>query len=95
MKRMRSGKSLARHYGLHVKDAYSHSEGNWFWNLNDFPGAYFDAYGVVVFQSEGEYSGCVYLSIGPRNTWVRNKAVGMSISDIPGYRRLNPPPRAV
>lgn len=92
MKRMKHGRVLAKRYGISVKDAYAHTDGNWFWNLNDFPGAYFDADGVVVFQTEGEYCGCVYLSIGPRNTGVRNKDVGMSISDIPGYRKLNPAP---
>ena len=92
MKRMESGKALARRYNIRVKDAYAHTDGNWYWNLNEFPGAYFDAGGVVVFPTEGEYRGCVYLAIGPRNTWVRNKEVGMSISDIPGYRNLDPPP---
>ena len=92
MKHMKPGKVLSRRYGIAVADAYSHIDGNWFWNLNEFPGAYFDAQGVIVFQTEGEYVGCVYLSIGPRNTGVRNKDAGMSISDIPGYRKLDPPP---
>ena len=90
---MKPGRFLARQYGISVRSAYAHNEGNWYWNLTDFPGAYFDAEGCVVFQTEREYHDCVYLSIGPRNTWVRDKAVGMSISDIPGYRKLNPAPR--
>ena len=95
MKRMKSGKALARRYNVRVNDAYAHADGNWFWNLNDFPGAYFDSLGVVVFPTEGEYRGCVYLAIGPRNTGVRRKDVGMSISDTPGYRKLNPTPSSL
>ncbi len=95
MKHMKSGKVLARRYDIHVVDAYAHIDGNWFWNLNDFPGAYFDGQGVVVFQNDSEYFGCVYLCIGPNNTGVRNKEAGMSIADIPGYRKLNPPPCSV
>ena len=92
MKHMKSGKLLACRYGIHVADAYSHAEGNWFWNLKNFPGAYFDREGVKIFETEDEYYQCVYLSIGPRNTGVRNKEVGMGIADIPGYRKLDPPP---
>ena len=91
-RKMKPGKVLARRYGIQVVDAYSHVDGNWYWNLREFPAAYFGAGGVKVFQTEGEYRGCAYLAIGPRNTGVRHKEVGMSISDIPGYRKLDPPP---
>ncbi len=90
---MKAGRFLARRYGITARSAYAHNDANWYWNLNGFPGAYFDGEGCKVFQTEGEYRGCIYLSIGPRNTGVRNKSVGMSISDIPGYRKLSPPPR--
>jgi hypothetical protein len=93
--RMKTGRFLARRYGMAVRSAYAHNEGNWFWTLKKFPGAYFDAEGCMVFQTEAEYLGCVYLTIGFKNTSVRSKAVGMSISDIPGYRKLNPPPRTL
>jgi len=89
---MKSGMSLARRYGLGVRQAYAHVDGNWYWNLERFPGAYFDAGGCVVFQTERNYQECIYLSIGPRNTWVRDKNRGMSIADIPGYRKLDPRP---
>jgi hypothetical protein len=42
-----------------------------------------------------DYRECVYLSIGPRNTGVRSKKVGIGISDIPGYRKLDPPPESL
>jgi len=63
--------------------------------LWEFPAAYFDADGCVIFKAEKDYTGCVYLSIGPRNTGVRSKNVGMNISDIPGYRKLSPPPSSL
>jgi hypothetical protein len=88
----KTGKSLSRTYRLEVRSAYYHADGNWYWNLNLFPGAYFDGYGCIVFEMERDYRDCVYLSIGPRNTGVRGKNVGMGISDIPGYRKLDPPP---
>lgn len=73
---MKPGRSLAWHYGMSVKSAYAHNDGNWFWNLTEFPGAYFDSEGCVVFQTEAEYFGCVYLAIGPRNTGVRSRTSG-------------------
>jgi hypothetical protein len=87
-----TGKSLARCYRIDMRGAYYHVDGNWYWNLEQFPGAYFDSDGCKVFQTEKEYFDCPYLTIGPRNTGVRSKNVGMGISDIPGYMRLDPPP---
>jgi hypothetical protein len=92
---MMRAKALAEFYKIGVQNAYCHKEGNWYWNLERFPGAYFDADGCVVFRTEKDYRECVYLSIGPRNTGVRDKNVGMGISDIPGYRKLNPPPSSL
>ena len=89
---MKRGRFLARFYRIQAQDAYSHCGGNWYWNLNVFPGAYFDADGCIVFHTEREYLDCPYLSIGPRNTGVRNKDAGVGIADIPGYRRLDPRP---
>jgi hypothetical protein len=91
----KTGRSLARSYRIDVRSAYYHNDGNWYWNLERFPGAYFDAHGCIVFKTQKDYQECVYLSIGPRNTGVRNKNVGMGISDIPGYRKLDPSPASL
>ncbi len=91
----RTGKFLAGYYQLRVRSAYYHNNGNWYWNLEQFPGAYFDDNGFVVFETEADYFGCVYLSISPRNTGVRGKNVGVGISDIPAYRKLDPPPKSL
>ncbi len=87
--------ALAEFYNIPVKAASYHDEGNWFWNLQQFPGAYFDAKGCVVFQTQHDYMRCVYLQIYARNTGVRREDVGMSIADIPGYQRLDPPPASL
>ena len=91
MERMKQGRFLARFYRIDALDAYAHSEGNWYWNLTEFPGVYFDRLRCKVFATEVEYRRCLYLTIGERNTGVRNKELGMSIADIPGYTKLNPP----
>lgn len=90
---MKSGRFLAKYYGINVRSAYAHNLGDWYWNLTAFPGVYFDSEGCLEFETEATYRHCLYLSIGPRNTSVRNRNLGLSISDIPGYRKLNPPPR--
>jgi hypothetical protein len=91
----KTGRTLARFYQLVVRGAYYHDDGNWYWNLEQFPGAYFDASGCIVFETEKDYFECVYLSIGPRNTGIRGKNAGIGISDIPGYRKLDPPPTSL
>jgi hypothetical protein len=88
--RKKTGKMLATFYGVAVKSAYYHCDGNWYWNLETFPGAFFDAQGLVVVQTESDNRECAYLTIGPRNTGVRDKNAG--ISGIPGYLRLDLPP---
>ncbi len=91
----KDGKALAEFYKIPVRAAYYHLDGNWYWNLTQFPGAYFDANGCVVFDTEQDYLRCVWLTIGPQNTGVRGKDAGMSIADIPGYQKLDPPPVAI
>ena len=94
---MMTAKGLAKFYKIDVQSAYYHDEGNWYWNLKQFPGAYFDPNGCIVFETEQDYRFCglLHLSIGPENTGVRHKDVGMSISDIPGYRKLDPQPSSL
>lgn len=88
-------KALVEFYRIPVKQAHYHNEGNWYWNLTEFPGAYFDDRGVVIFETERDYFECVYLQVGPNNTWVRDKDKGMNISDIPTYKLLDPPPMSL
>jgi hypothetical protein len=88
----KTGKKLATHYDIPARSAYYHNEGHWFWNLGSFPGAYFDDHGYILFATEKEYLESAYLSISSKNTNVRS---GASIADMPGYQRLDPPPRSL
>jgi hypothetical protein len=90
-----TARAMAQFYKVCVKSADYHVDGNWYCNLKEFPGAYFDANGCVIFQTENDYFGCAYLTIGPKNTSVRSKNTGMGIADIPGYQKLNPPPSSL
>jgi len=91
----KDGKALAKFYKIPVAAAYYHADGNCYWNLDEFPGAYFDANGCVVFDTEKDYLRCVWLTIGPNNTGIRGKDAGMSIANIPGYQKLDPPPLGI
>jgi hypothetical protein len=51
----KTGKFLAKSYQLDLRSAYYHNSGNWYWNLEEFPAAYFDDYGCVVFDTEADY----------------------------------------
>jgi hypothetical protein len=88
-------KSLANLYRIDLRSARYHEDGNWYWPLEGFPGAYFDRNGCIIFQTEKEFIQCVYLRFGPKNVWVLGKHAGLGISDIPGYRKLEPPPQSL
>ena len=88
----KTGKKLAAYYNIPVRSAYYHNEGHWYWNLRDFPAAYFDDHGYIHFPTEKEYVDSPYLTISSKNTNVRNKG---TIADMPGYRTLEPPPASL
>ena len=88
----KTGKTLAKHYRIPVQSAYYHNDGHWYWNLHQFPGAYFDDHGCIIFQTEREYLDNSYLTISSKNTNVRNRG---TIADMPGYRKLDPPPSSL
>jgi len=85
-KPMKKGKELAKFYGIEARSAHSHRQGLWYWNLKEFPAAYFDSNGVVIFQTEGEYRGCPKLTVYDKNTQVFDGG----IKNIRGYRTLVP-----
>jgi hypothetical protein len=82
-----TGKKLNKLYKMGLRHA---RYGCWYHLLEEFPAAYFDDQGCIRFETEQEFLNCDYLGIagtvyvkGPRFT---------SISSIPGYQRLQPPP---
>ncbi|MEX2478667.1 MAG: hypothetical protein WD357_09540 [Gracilimonas sp.] len=77
-----SGRTLNKKWNVHAKHALYHKDGTWFNNLERFPGALFDPFGYIIFETEEKYSNSPYLNIG-KETNVPN-----GISTIPGYVRM-------
>jgi 5-methylcytosine-specific restriction endonuclease McrA len=75
-------KELAKRWGLSVQHALYRKTGNWYHQLNKFPGALLDADGYVIFESEQAFKACPQLQVG--------KEVGApkGIKAIPGYVRV-------
>jgi hypothetical protein len=84
------GRQLIEKYKMAVRQAYLHRKGFWYWPLERFPGAYFDAEGCIVFNTELDFLACPQLGIGA-NVWVKGPR-GTGISSIPGHQKLQPPP---
>jgi 5-methylcytosine-specific restriction protein A len=77
------GKQLNDEWGVGARHALFSRDGNWYENLERFPGALFDLNGYVLFKTEQEYRKCPQIHIG-KKTNVRG-----GISSIPGYVRKN------
>ena len=73
------GKRLNEEWEVGARHALFSRDGNWYENLEYFPGALFDPNGYVLFRTEEEYRKCPNVSIG-KKTNVRG-----GISSIPGY----------
>jgi 5-methylcytosine-specific restriction protein A len=87
---MKNGKFLTQFYKMDLKSAYCHTEGHWYHPLKGFPGAYFDYDGYVLFQTEKEFHDCPQLVFDRVTVSVKG-----SLSAMPGYNRLHPPPGSV
>ncbi|MCU1267195.1 MAG: hypothetical protein JWM21_3513 [Acidobacteria bacterium] len=74
-----NGKRLNDEWKVGAKHALYSEEGTWYHKLTEFPGAFFDANGYVVFDSESDYRNCENLQIG------KQVNVPDGISSIPGY----------
>ena len=85
------GRQLVKMYKMHdLKDAHYHGKGLWYWPLERFPAAYFDAQGYLRFATEQDFLSSPHLGIA-KNVYVKGPR-GTGISSIPGYQRLQPPP---
>jgi 5-methylcytosine-specific restriction protein A len=82
-KRRLTGKFLNKAWGVGAKHALYVVDGNWYHQLTDFPGAFFDGNGYIVFRTEREYGTCSYLQI------VKDVNIPKGISSIPGYVRVS------
>lgn len=80
--RTNSGANLNREWKVGANHALYRENGKFYMPLERFPGAYFDVYGYLLFNTEEEYQDCDYLMIGPRVN------VKGGISAVPGYVRV-------
>jgi hypothetical protein len=79
----KTGRKLAKFYRIDVRDAHYYKNGDWYQPLREFPGAYFDDNGCIIFDTERSFMDSAYLSVGI-NVHVRGPR-GEGISFIPGY----------
>ncbi len=63
-----SGQEYNEKWNVGAKQAFFHKDGTFYMPLNKFPGAFFDPYGYVLFETEREYFDCaeVFQAEGPR-----------------------------
>jgi 5-methylcytosine-specific restriction protein A len=59
-----TGKSLNRKWNVNARHALYHREGTWYHVLTEFPGAYFDPEGYILFKTEADYLNCRDIEIG-------------------------------
>jgi 5-methylcytosine-specific restriction protein A len=74
-----NGRMLNRLWNVGAKHALYHETGEWYHKLKKFPGALFDKFGYVMFETEEKFRASPYLQI--------KKHVNLSgtIKDIPDY----------
>jgi len=72
-------KELATRWGLSVRHALYRKTGNWYHQLNKFPGALLDGDGYVIFESEQAFNACPQLQVR------KQVSAPKGIKAIPGY----------
>ncbi len=77
-----SGKRLNDLWGVEAKHSLYRVDGKWYHQLQDFPGALFDANGYVVFENKKNYLESSYLQIK------QDLHVPNGISMMPNYVRI-------
>lgn len=77
-----NGKILNKKWNVNANYALYRKTGDWYHQLNKFPGAYFDKKGYILFKTKKEYRECPYLQIR------QDVHIPKSISAIPGYVQI-------
>ena len=80
--RTNSGSRLLRLWCIPAKQAMYRKDGVFFMPLEQFPGAYCDPNGYVVFATKQAFDSCKSISLGKRAN------VHQGISKLPGYVRV-------
>lgn len=91
MKRL-TARFLNKQHKLGAAHALHEVNGRWYHLLQRFPGALFDAEGVVIFKTESAIETCSGVKIGPDPNQLHVKD---GISSLPGYKVLEPPPKTL
>jgi hypothetical protein len=84
--RTNTGENLRREWKIPAQQVRYHKDGKWFMPLEQFPGAFCDPSGYVVFESYSSYSGSPGLEIGKRVN------VPRGITSLPNYVRVRARP---
>jgi 5-methylcytosine-specific restriction protein A len=77
-----TGKRLNAEWNVGARHALYREDGKWYHQLNQFPGALFDANGYVKFETEEDYRNSGYLQIA------QDLHVPEGISSMPSYVRV-------
>jgi hypothetical protein len=82
-----SGERLRKEWKIPAKQVHYHHAGTFYMPLTDFPGAYADRSGYVVFESEGSFMTSRHLDHRGSST---NPRVGVpdGLKNVPGYVRM-------
>jgi len=77
-----TGRRLNEEWKVGARHALYREDGRWYHQLNQFPGALFDASGYVLFETEEDYRNSGYLQIA------QDVHVPDGISSMPNYVRV-------
>ena len=78
-----TGQQLNKEWGIGVAQARYREDGKWYHPLKSFPGAYCDAAGYIIFETEADYRNCPFLQIQ------KDVHVPRGIENIPGYVQVD------
>jgi 5-methylcytosine-specific restriction enzyme A len=78
-----TGKYLNKLWNVGAKHALYREDGKWYHQLTEFPGAFFDASGYVIFETEKDFLESPYLQIG------QDVHLTDGISSMPRYIRIS------
>jgi len=80
----KTGKTLAKKWTPNTKHALYRETGNWYHQLEKFPGVLFDKDGFKVFESKSDFENCPELK---KTEATNTVTVSGGIKTIPGYTR--------
>jgi hypothetical protein len=80
-----TGRELIKRWKIPAREARFHRDGEWYQHLTNFPAAYCDRHGYVLFETEDDLRQCSRVQLG------KEVHVSGGIAAIPDYRRVEDP----